>query len=332
MPSPLIPKVSLIILNWNGKEDTIACLESLQKLSYPHVDIILVDNGSTDATVPLIQERFPYVHCIPLPDNLGFAGGNNPGIQYALKKGADYILLLNNDTLVAPDLIESFLTAFSTHPQAGIIGAHIYLFDEKDRLDHLGGMWIKKQANLRMVGFREKQIEPPPAHCIPLDYVCGACIMIKRSVIETIGMLESRYFLYWEDTDFCFRAARAGFEILSCPAAKIWHKVSASVVGGKAHGSYFWWRGRLLTIDRHCTSKEKRRLYLQVIFPQIYKIVRNIFLRTFQLMLLRLFLPHKDHSHRRSQLHRIHAEFRGIKDYFLKRFDKGPSWIYKSKK
>ena len=119
MPSPLIPKVSLIILNWNGKEDTIACLESLQKLSYPHVDIILVDNGSTDATVPLIQERFPYVHCIPLPDNLGFAGGNNPGIQYALKKGADYILLLNNDTLVAPDLIESFLTAFFYTPSSG---------------------------------------------------------------------------------------------------------------------------------------------------------------------------------------------------------------------
>ncbi len=178
------PKISIIVLNWNGWKHTIACIESLSAIDYPCYDVILIDNGSTDGSAILLQERFPSIHHIVLPHNLGFAGGNNAGIDYALKHGAELLLLLNNDTIVAPNLLHQFVQSFATEPQAGILGARIYLFDAKDTLDHLGGIWMKKEAKMRLISYREKDPIPFPENLIPLDYVCGACMIIKRSVIE----------------------------------------------------------------------------------------------------------------------------------------------------
>jgi GT2 family glycosyltransferase len=326
-----LPKIAIIILNWNGLKDTIACIDSVSAIDYPHFEIILVDNGSTDGSVSVIRDRFPHVHCIALERNLGFAAGNNVGIEYALKSGFDLILLLNNDTVVAPDLLHRFVDGFASEPQAGILGARIYLFSAKDTLDHLGGMWIKKEAKMHLIGFREKDPTPLPSALIPLDYVCGACMIIKRSVFESIGMLEPRYFLYWEENDFCLRAKRAGFLCFSSPEARIWHKVSASIVGGRPHATYFIWRGRLLWIERHYSSLEKRGIYCRVIFPAFFKLVKFQLLKRMQLCLLRLFRPHADFSAREKKLRDYSAALAGIRDYVLKRFDQGPDWIYKKK-
>jgi len=323
------PKIAIIVLNWNGKHDTIACLASLSALDYPHYTILLVDNGSTDGSVPCIQERFPHVHCIALPENIGFAAGNNAGIAYALQQGADYLLLLNNDTIVASDLLLRFLEGFAASPQAGILGARIYQFDQKDTLDHLGGMWVKKEAKMHLIGFREKDPTPLPQSLIPLDYVCGACMIIQRSVIDAIGMLEPRYFLYWEENDFCLRAQKAGFSTYSCPQAKIWHKISASLTGGRPHAAYFNWRGRLLWIERQYTPYERVGIYFKTIFPAIFKLIKLKLLKTMQLWLIRLFRPHENLSKRQEKILKCNASLAGIRDYALRRFDKGPSWIYK---
>lgn len=326
-----LPKIAIIILNWNGLKDTIACIDSVSAIDYPHFEITLVDNGSTDDSISVIQGRFPHVHCIPLESNLGFAGGNNVGIEYALKSGFDLILLLNNDTVVAPDLLHRFVEGFAREPQAGILGARIYLFDAKDTLDHLGGMWMKREAKMHLIGFREKDPSPLPDALIPLDYVCGACMIIKRSVFESIGMLEPRYFLYWEENDFCLRAKRAGFLCFSSPEARIWHKVSASVVGGRPHATYFIWRGRLLWIARHYSSLEKSGIYCRVILPAFFKLVKFQLLKSMQLRLLRLFRPHADYAARKKKILEYSAALAGIRDYALKRFDQGPDWIYNKK-
>ena len=323
-------KVAIIVLNWNGKRDSVACLESLAQLDYPNYDVILVDNGSTDGSAPYLRERFPTILYLEIPHNLGFAGGNNIGMQHALNRGAEFILLLNNDTVVSADLLTRFVHAFDDHPQAGILGANIYLFDQRDTLDHLGGMWNKSAANVDLVGFREKRAADGP--CTHLDYVCGACMIIKKTVIETIGLMEADYFLYWEENDYCLLAKKAGFWVMNCPQAKIWHKVSASVVGGKPHASYFWWRGRLLWISRHYTGSEKASLYLRILLPAILKLYKITFLKSLQLSLLRLFRPQTERTERTYKLQSTQAALAGVRDYFLKRFDQGPSWIYTSKK
>ncbi len=325
---PSFPKIAIIILNWNGLKDTLACLNSLAAIDYPRYDIILVDNGSTDGSLILIQEQFPHIHYVILQKNVGFAAGNNAGIDFALKGGAEFFLLLNNDTIVDPDLLHRFIEGFAAEPRAGILGARIYLFDQKDTLDHLGGMWIKNEARMHFIGYREKDPMPFPEDLLAMDYVCGACMIIKRSVIETIGQLEPRYFLYWEENDFCLRAKRAGFLTYSCSRAKIWHKVSASFTGGRPQQTYFIWRGRLLWIERNYPILSTIFIYLKVIIPAFLKLVKLRLLKTVQLNLLRLFRPNVDVSERRHKILNYTAAMAGIRDYALRRFDKGPAWIY----
>lgn len=320
------PKIAIILLNWNGKNDTLACLHSLEKLTYPHFETILVDNGSTDDSVLAIRQQFPHITLLETGANLGFAEGNNVGIRYALAHDTDLFFLLNNDTVVAPSLLESFVHLFQTHPQAGILGARIYLYDQRDTLDHLGGMWNPKKGIFTFVGLRSKE---EPLTSRELDYVCGAGMIIRRSVIETIGLLESRFFLIWEESDFCFRARRAGFTTLSCPDAKLWHKVSASFIGGKPHSTYFWWRNRLLWIERNSPFKERWSLYFRVLIPDILHMCKIHLLKKGHLSLTKLFRPQTDYSEKELKLKKNRAALCGVRDYFLRRFGNGPSWIYK---
>lgn len=315
--------VAIIILNWNGKKDTLECLSSLEKLTYPHYEIILVDNGSSDNSVEVFKCKYPQLTLIETEENLGFAGGNNRGIEYALTKGFSYILLLNNDTVVAPNLLESFLDASS---DGDILGAKLYLYSNPDTFDHFGGMWNKETARFIMLGNREKEDGKSWEIPIDLDYVCGAAMFLKKEVIETVGMLEPKFFLIWEENDFCHRARRAGFSVRFCPKAKVWHKVSSSFVGGKPHSTYFWWRGRLLWIKRNCTPRERRRLMFTVVFPEI--------LHTLKLQLIKTpllpFASKAKRAEKRSYLRKQRAALAGVYDYFLGRFGKGPSWLYKS--
>ena len=319
-------KISILILNWNGKKDTLACLDSIKKLSYPSLEVIVIDNGSSDDSVETIQNQFPECTLISTGSNLGFAEGNNVGIRLALERGADYVLLLNNDTVVAPDLLEQMMNTFSLYPQAGILGAKIFLFESQETLDHLGGMWNKKKGVFELVGLREKGIlwDTPQE----IDYACGACFLIKREVIEKIGLLEPRFFLIWEESDFCFRARKAGFITLTCPTAHIWHKVSASFVGGKPHSTYFWWRNRLLWIERNSPRSEKWNLYCKVLIPDALHLFKLHLIKSVQLFVLRTFRKKTSTQKKEEFLLKNRAALCGIKDYCLRRFGNGPSWIY----
>ncbi len=324
--SKLFPKVLIIILNWNGKKDTLECLFSLKKITYRHFTPIVVDNGSTDDSVPVIRSHFPDIPIFETKANLGFAGGNNIGISWGLKKPFEWILMLNNDTVVDPGFLEAFLKAAQDQPKAKILGAKIYRYTDRDRIDHLGASWNRKIAEFESEATNQIDDGVSFEEMKKVETVCGACLLMHRSVPETIGLLEPRFFLFWEETDFCFRAERVGFEVWTAPKAKIWHKVSSSFVGGKPHMHYFWWRSRLLWIERNCLFHERKFLYKTIIFPELWKTMRHYLLRSFQSWFKR---PKEEHL---QKLSRYKAGLLGALHYSLGRFGNCPKWLLQSRR
>lgn len=322
------PKIFIIVLNWNGKNDTLECLASLRKLAYGNFQTVVVDNGSKDGSVEVIRQQFSEITLIETRENLGFAEGNNVGIRHALKNEADAILLLNNDTVADPQMLDAFASSMNEHPYAGILGAKIYLFEERNKFDHLGGRWNAKKASFDLIGLRQVDDGKNWEKMEAVDYVCGAALLARREVFETVGLLEPKFFLIWEESDFCFRAKKAGFNTMTCPKAIIWHKVSASMVGGKPHSTYFWWRNRLLWIERNCTKLEKFRIFLMILFPDILHIYKLHMLKTFQLYLLKIIRPRENLKKRKEKILKYKAALHGVRDYFFRRFGNGPSWIY----
>ncbi|MDE3046410.1 MAG: glycosyltransferase family 2 protein [Verrucomicrobiota bacterium] len=319
-------RICIILVNWNGKKDTLECLDSLTKVDYPLFSVIVVDNGSQDGSVAAIRAAHPHVPIFETGENLGFAGGNNVGISWALSKPFKWILLLNNDTTVDPDFLNAFMRAAEQQPEAKILGAKILRAHEPTRIDHLGGRWNPAIAEFESLSAGD------PAHLHtdmqPVDYVCGAALLMHRSVPEAIGLLEPRFFLFWEETDFCFRARRKGFSIWTAPEAKVWHKVSASFIGGKPHSHYYWWRSRLLWLERNLPPSERQALHRTLIRPELLKTLRHYFFRSSQHFLSRLILL-PSNSQRLAKLKRLKAGLAGAIDYYRGRFGNCPPWLLK---
>ncbi len=305
------PHIVVAILNWNGKKDTLECLASVRQINYPHFQIVVVDNGSTDDSVAYIRREFPSITILQAKENLGYAGGNNLAIHYALSQGAEAVFLLNNDTIVDPDVLQHFASLMTKKPQAGIYGAHLLLYHDRQKVDHFGGVWNQKKGQFDLVrDFSD------------LDYACGAALLIKKEVFEAVGFLEPRFFLFWEESDFCFRAKKKGFVPISCPDAKVWHKVSSSFSGGKPHISYYWWRNRLLWVERNLAFKEKLSLWLRVLLPEIGHLLKLRTLKTLQCVFS------SENAERKQKLLQYRASLHGVRDYTLRRFGSGPAWLY----
>jgi len=227
------PKVSIIILNWNGLKDTIECLESLKKITYPNYEVIVVDNASKGNDADILEEKYKdYIRVIRNKENLGFAGGNNVAIRQVLKEEkSDYILLLNNDTIVESSFLDELLKVAEGNLKVGILGPKIYFYDfkgEKNIIQSAGArinLWL---GRFNGIGYR--QLDKGQFNKISeVDYVGGSCILARTKVIKKIGLLNEKYFLYFEETDWCFRVKQAGYLILYVPESKIWHKQGASV-------------------------------------------------------------------------------------------------------
>lgn len=242
-------KIAVIILNFNGKKDTLDCLKTIENLQFANckLQIIVVDNASTNGSVKAIREKFSQVKLIQNKENLGFAEGNNVGIRYALKNKVDYCLILNNDTLVDKDLLLqliSCINAGKANKKIGIVAPKIYFapgyefhrdrYQESERgkvIWYAGGKidWDNVLICHRGVdevdkGQYDKKRET--------DFATGCCMLVKRKVFEKIGLFDKKYFLYWEDVDFCLRAEKAGFKIYFAPQAIIWHKNAGSSASG----------------------------------------------------------------------------------------------------
>lgn len=252
------PLVAIVILNWNGREDTLACLASLSSLSYANVELIVVDNGSMDGSATAIRAAHPTVDVIEAGLNLGFSAGNNVGIYRALERGADFVLLLNNDTEVAPDLVDAFLAAARRHPQAGAFAGRIYFHAEPRCIWYAGTAWNSKAACFEHLG--EGIVDDGSSFAIESEtaYACGCAMFVSSARLRELGLLDESYFLYFEETDWCFRARSAGYPSIYVPGARLWHKVSASVGGeGSPLMLYFTTRNRLLWARRYGSAAQR---------------------------------------------------------------------------
>jgi len=223
--------VAIVVLNWNGRNLTLDCLQSLDAVSTPGVRIFVVDNASSDGGVGAIRERYgSRVTIIENASNLGFAAGNNVGIRRALDEGVDFILLLNNDTVVAPDFLDHLLRPFLTMPALGITAPKIYYAEPADQIWFAGGEISMWRGVARHTGIREiDRGQYDTARDI--DYATGCALLARRSVFEKIGDLDPGYRAYFEDADLCVRARAAGFRIRYVPESRVWHRISASTGG-----------------------------------------------------------------------------------------------------
>lgn len=246
----------IIVLSWNGREDTLACLASLRSLASDDVGIVCVDNGSQDGSVAAVRATHPDVTVVENGRNLGFSGGNNAGIAHALAHGGQWVVLVNNDATLAPDAIEQLRAAAARHPDAGALAGKLFfvtLGDEPERI------WFAGQRVRLELGYagRPQGYGKPdaPAYRVEqqVDRAAGAFMAVSRPAIEAAGVLDDDLFAYVEDVDWSVRIRRAGFGVWLVPAAVAHHRVSASTGGerGSTHALYYGVRNSIVVCERH---------------------------------------------------------------------------------
>jgi GT2 family glycosyltransferase len=270
------PRVTVIVLNWNGLNDTLGCLESLDRLDYTGCEVVVVDNGSADESVPVIRQRFPAVTTIENGENLGYAGGNNVGLRYAMTQGVDYALLLNNDTVVDPAFLRVLVDAAEAEPAIGMAGPTIYYHERPDVTWSAGGAIDWRQGSTRMVGLNEPDAGQFGQSPREVDFITGCALLVKRSVMEEVGLLDERFFAYYEEAEWCVRATRAGFRIVHVPLACIWHKISPSAQADSPLVHYYMTRNRLLFLK---ATRAGLRAWLHTLFAEYLRTLMSWSLR-----------------------------------------------------
>jgi len=251
-----LPPVGIITVTWNQVEKTLACLETIFSLDYPEFDVILIDNGSTDGTVAKVQQRFPDVKVTALPQNVGFAKGYNVGLHQCAVNDYPFLFLLNNDTLLAPDVLTHLIEHMRQQPEVGMASAKIYFADEPTRIWSVGGMINPK--NLEVTDKFDNMLDQGQlAEIRSLDFVPLCGVLIRGQLIAEIGFLDERFFVYYEDMDFSRRARQAGYQISLVPDAKIWHAVSSSSGGADSPNERYWMaRSSVIFFRKHGSPKQ----------------------------------------------------------------------------
>ena len=255
--------VYVIVVNWNGRNVIGACLASLARVSDPPLEIIVVDNASTDGSADIARREAPGAEIIVNERNLLFAEGTNVGLRRAIERGGNVFLLLNNDTEVDPRFAARMVEVLERDAEAGIVGPKIFYYDDPKRIWYGGGgfyplIWVPRHDHIRALdgSFSE--------HCGGTAWVSGCAMLIRKEVIGAVGLLDPSYRIYCEDIDFCLRARRAGWKCVYEPLAHVWHKVSSSSGGGmtpfklenRIASTYelfrrfrpFWWRAVMAPI------------------------------------------------------------------------------------
>jgi hypothetical protein len=244
------PPVTCIVLNWNGWQDTIECLEALRQCTYTNLTTVVADNGSTNDSVARIKAARPDILLLESSKNLGFAAGNNIGIRHAIAHGAEYVWLLNNDTQPAPDALTALIVKAMTDDRIGAVGSVCYYADSPATVE----AWAGARVNL-WIGYGRNSTKPREDGWF--HSLNGTSILVSTAAIKDAGLLDEGFFLYWEDTEFCLRLRKRGWRIAAAPGSRILHKV---------HGST---AGNLLNLDRYQTSSGLRLLQLHSPAPRL---------------------------------------------------------------
>jgi len=242
--------VGVIVLNWNNPDETICCLSALLE-SFDFHQIYVVDNGSIDDSTTRIKDLFPNVILIETGNNLGYAGGNNVGIKSALQAGVDYFFIVNNDVIVHHESIDKLLAIIQADSSTGIVTPLIIGVDEPEIVWSLGGKINPTDGSISRLFAGEPLDRFRHQAPFDVDVAQGAAMLVTRSVIESIGLMDEEYFLYFEEADWCVKANKAGFAIKAVPEATVTHKVSASLGITSPVIEYYMTRNQLRFILQH---------------------------------------------------------------------------------
>jgi hypothetical protein len=226
--------VAVIVLNWNGAADTLACLASLAKVRRPAFTTIVVDNGSTDGSASLVRQAFPDVEVMELPRNLGFAGGCNAGFASLRGRGFETVVFLNNDTIVDEGFLEPLVVALRD-PWNGIAVPKILYMDDPGRIWYAGGI---VEPNTGTIAHRGIRMPDAPRFSVPgpTRYATGCCLCMRSTDFEALGGFDEGFEMYGEDVDLSLRVRESGKVVRYEPASRIWHRVSASAGGEMSFG------------------------------------------------------------------------------------------------
>jgi GT2 family glycosyltransferase len=233
--------VGVVILNWRRPREILETLQSLEQSLFRPTDVIVVDNGSANGSIAAIRKGFPSVRIVENGRNLGFAEGNNVGFRLLLADGIDYVFLLNDDTEIAPDLLGTLVATAEADPTIGMVGPTIYYFEPGDTV------WCAGGEVSRIGEPRHLTADPAFGHSPrDVDYVSGCGMLVRRSVLDSTGLLDSRFFAYFEETEWCARARRAGFRVVHDPGSRMWHKIPSADRSTSPTYVYLMIRNRLL--------------------------------------------------------------------------------------
>ncbi len=249
MPEPL---ASVVIPNWNGARHLPVCLEALRRQTYPHLEILLVDNGSADGSLELLARDYPEVRVLALGRNLGLTGGNNAGFRAAQ---GQVLVSLNNDTEVAAGFVEALVAALLERPEAGMAAAKMLLFDRRDVIHSAGdGYGVDGIPFNRGVWERDEGQFDEPGWIFG---GCGGAVAYRRAMLDQVGLFDESFFMYCEDVDLNWRAQLAGWGCWYTPDAVVYHKLSAT--GGGPIASYYTGRNTLWVVAKDVPGALLRR-------------------------------------------------------------------------
>ena len=253
-------QVAAVVLNWNNKDDTLACLRSLRQQEGADAHIIVVDNGSTDNSVSEITDHFPDLCVIETGANLGYAAGNNIGISDAIKGQFEYIFVINNDTVLDPSCMANLVTELRRCPHAGAAAPKSLFLDQPDLIYFAGGV-IGSDGGTIHVGIG---VSDGPQYCQASDaeWLTGCAIMFRKEALRRVGLFEPKYFLLYEDADWSLRARKAGYVLRFAPKARLWHKTSSSF-GATWSSAYMYYhtRNSFLWLERNFSPASWPHLY-----------------------------------------------------------------------
>jgi len=268
--------IYIILLNYNGYEDTVECISSLESIDYDNYEIVIVDNCSTDNSYKKFKEKYSELNYNILKSeyNCGFAGGNNIGIEFSLNNGADYVLLLNNDTIVEKNFLKELVESIEKEKNSCVGIGKIYYFSDNKRIWYAGGKIDEYKGNSVHFGYNEIDNGKYDNERY-VEFATGCFLLISKKIIEKVGLLNEDYFLYYEDTDYCYKMKEKGINIKYCPKSVIYHKISAST-GRKSYlFQYYYLRNRLVFIKKHIKNIRKLSAYFYVLLSTIKKLVTN---------------------------------------------------------
>ncbi len=272
---PMKPRISINILTWNNLNDTTECVNSVLKITYPHLNICLIHNGSSADITEALHLKFPDITHINLPKNLGFAQGHNVGLKRILENNMDYVLLLSHDTTVSEDIIDKFLQSTQAFPQPHIFGAKLYYYQQPKKIWHGLPQWDNHKCSFQYIHHNKFDNTNSLTKTEKMSYACATGMFLPTSIIKDVGFFDPDYFCYFEDIDLCWRASKKNYDCYYIPQAHIWHKAFQSAYKEKTSDTvrYFQLRNKLLWARKQLPFTKRMTLYKNVLwglFKQIY--------------------------------------------------------------